>query len=379
MPRKLCVLHVVRRYAPLLGGTERLVRDLAHEAHRRGDAVRVVTLRRDVVGVVPGELPARWDDDGVEVIRLAGTGNGRLAVTFRPDLLGRAIRDTDVVHLHDLRFGFVLSSLLATGLRRPLLLHTHGLIFHTRWAAPLKRLAVRSLFGPLLRLADARIVAGSRPDREALVELAPYLAARTHTFENAIDLSRLTALSRSPEPGLVVLLGRVAASKGIADALRALARVRVPWRLEIAGPIDPGEGDRLLALARRLGIADRVTLAGPYPDGAEAAYLSRASVSIFPSRGEGFGLALLEALAAGVPVVANRIPAHEDLLGPVLVGHLARFEESDEAARRIEDQLSLGPDAATQAERAGRARAEQFGIGRLADQVDGLYAELGLR
>lgn len=379
MPRKLRVLHVVRRYAPLLGGTERLVRDLAHEAHRRGDAVRVVTLRRDVVGVVPGELPARWDDDGVEVIRLPGTGNGRLAVTFRPDLVGREIRDADVVHLHDLRFGFVLSSLLATGLRRPLLLHTHGLIFHTQWAATLKRLAVRGLFGPLLRLADARIIAGSQPDRAALVELAPYLAARIHAFENAIDLSRLAALARSPEQGVVVLLGRVAPSKGIGDALRALARVQVPWRLEIAGPIDPGEGDRLRTLAARLGISDRVVLAGPYPDGAEAAYLSRAAVSIFPSRGEGFGLALLEAIAAGVPVVANRIPAHTALLGSALAGHLVRFEDSEEAARRIEAQLTLTPEASAQIERDGRARAEQFGIGRLADQIDALYAELGLR
>lgn len=379
MPRKLRVLHVVRRYAPLIGGTERLVRDLAHEAQRRDDAVRVVTLNRDVVGVVPGELPARWDDDGVEVIRLPGTGNGRIAVTFRPDLLGRAIRDADVVHLHDLRFGFVLGSLLASGLRRPLLLHTHGLIFHTQWAATLKRLAVRGLFGPLLRLADARIIAGSQPDRAALVELAPYLAARTHTFENAIDLSRLTAMTRSREPGLVVLLGRVAASKGIADALRALARVRVPWRLEIAGPVDPGEGDRLLALARRLGIADRVALAGPYPEGAEANYLSRAAVSIFPSRGEGFGLALLEAMAAGVPVVANRIPAHVALLGPALARHLVRFENSDEAARGIDAQLTLGPEECAEIERDGRARAEQYGISRLADQIDGLYAELGLR
>ncbi|MBA2634226.1 MAG: glycosyltransferase family 4 protein [Chloroflexi bacterium] len=379
MPGKLRVLHVVRRYAPLLGGTERLVRDLAHEARRRGHAVRVVTLRRDVVGVVPGELSARWDDDGVEVIRLPGAGNRRLAVTFRPDRLGRAIRDADVVHLHDLRFGFVLGSLFATGLRRPVLLHTHGLIFHTPWAGSLKRLAVRGLFGPLLRIAGARIIAGSDPDRDALVELAPYLAPRTHTFENAIDLSRVQSITRSPEAGLVVLLGRVAPSKGIGDALRALSRVRVPWHLEIAGPIEPGEGARLEAVATRLGIADRVALAGPYDDGAEATYLSRAAVSIFPSPGEGFGLALLEAMAAGVPVIANRIPAHASLLGPPLAAQLVRFDDPEEVARGIEAQLTLTPEVSVEIARLGRARAERFGIGRLADQIDGLYAELGLR
>jgi alpha-1,3-mannosyltransferase len=378
MSRQLRVLHVCRRYAPLRGGTERYVGDLAHEGLRRGHEVRVLTLRRDVTGAVPGSLPARDDDRGVEVVRIPGAGNRRAAIGFRPDLLGRAIRDADVVHLHDLRFAFVSGSLFAGMLRRPAIFHTHGLIFHTRSATGLKRFAVRGLFAPLLAMPRARVVASSEPDQSLLVSLAPYLAPRIRLFENAIDLSRVIDVERRPEPGLIVLLGRVAASKGIDDLLRALARVHEPWRLELAGPIEPGEGSRLGEVATGLGIDDRVTLRGPYADGEEATYLARAAGAVFPSPGEGFGLALLEALAAGVPVLANRIAAHEALLGPDLRDRLIDAADPQASARAIESLLTLRPEDAAKIAERSRSRAKQFGITRLGRQIENLYGELDL-
>lgn len=378
MARRPRVLHVCRRYAPLLGGTERYVQDLAREGARRGHDVRVITLRRDVIGVMPGELPASDNDGGIEVTRLPGAGNARTAVTFRPDLLARAIRDADVVHLHDLRFAFVTGSLVAAMLSKPALFHTHGLIFHTPSATTWKRLAVRGLFGPLLALPRAHVVASSEPDRALLLSMAPYLSKRIHLLENAIDLSRVIGLQRVPQPGLIVLLGRVAASKGIDDLLRALGSVTVPWRLELAGPAEPGEEARLTELADSLAIADRVTFAGPYPEGGEAAYLARAAAAVFPSPGEGFGLALLEALAAGVPVLANRIPAHEALLGPSLADRLFDAADPGGAARGIESLLSLAPDEIADLERRGRERAQHFHIARLGTQVEALYADIGV-
>jgi glycosyltransferase involved in cell wall biosynthesis len=83
-------------------------------------------------------------------------------------------------------------------------------------------------------------------------------------------------------------------------------------------------------------------------------------------------------MAAGVPVLANRIPAHEALLGRDLSDRLVTFGAADAAAVALDDVLSLGPDAVERLAALERARAERFGIRRLGDDIEAIYAEIGL-
>lgn len=108
-------------------------------------------------------------------------------------------------------------------------------------------------------------------------------------------------------PGRVVMLNRLAPGKRIDHAIRAFAEVvtRVPYaRLDIFG--DGPERARLEALVDRLGVGDSVTLHGPTEHGAEE--LAGASVFLSTSAYEGQGLAIVEALADGCPVVAYAAP-----------------------------------------------------------------------
>jgi alpha-1,3-mannosyltransferase len=371
------VLHVSRRYAPLLGGTERYIEDLAQAQLALGHRVSVLTLDRDVAGVVPGRLPAFETLNGVPVVRLPGAGGRRMAVTFRPDRLVRAVHRADVVHLHDVRFAMALAATGSLAGDTPLILHTHGLIFHTPWAQSLKEFAVRGYFGPLLFAARAWVVASSESDREALLQRAPYLAPRTTVLENAIHLADLLALNRDPEPGRLLVVGRVAASKGLDDLLRALALVRAPWRLEVAGPPDAGEQERLASMAHDLGIAERVVFTGPYSGPGLGELLARATAAIFPSRGEGFGLALLEAMAAGIPVLASNLPPHRALLGDDLGDRVVDFTDPTAAAEAIEEVLVLSRAGAEKLGTAERSRAAAFDVKRLAAQIDDLYQVIG--
>ena len=372
------VLHVARRYAPLLGGTERYIEDLAHAQAARGHRVFVVTLDRDVTGMDPTPLAARDTIDGIPVLRLPGSGNRRVAVTWRPDRLLRAMRSADIVHLHDLRFGFLLAVAGSMVDRRPLILHTHGLIFHTPWAQRLKVLAMRTFFGPLLRLGRVWVVASSAPDRSALLQHAPYLADRTVVLENAIRLGDLLRLERDPVAGALLVQGRISVSKGIDDLLRALALVSTPWRLELVGPAEAAERRRLEEIVRELGLLERVTFHGPYPRHGLGDHLGRAWAAVFPSRGEGFGLALLEAMAAGVPVLASNIPAHRALLGDELADRAVDFTAPPVAAAALRRLLSLPADEARRLGEFERGRALGFDIQRLADQIDDLYRVIGV-
>jgi len=371
------VLHVARRFAPMRGGIERYVHDLAAAQTRAGHRVTVVTLDRDVIGDVGGRLPARESIAGIRVIRLPGIGNRRFALCLRPDALAVEIRRADVVHHHDLRFmtGLVVATAAFTG--RPLVLHTHGLLFHTPFAARLKAAAIRGYYGPLLRIGAARVIAGSEPDADLLARFVPQLARRTVIFRNALVLEPLLAIEPRPEPGFVVTPGRIARHKGLEDLIRAVGELDDgDWRLEISGAEDREERRRLGGIVAATGVADRVRFTGGYSEEEHLARLGRASLAVFPSRSEGFGLALLEAMAAGTPLLARDIPAHRFVLGPELVDRLLRIHDPHDLAIAIERELSIPPESRARLAERLRQRAAEFDIGRLVDQIDGLYAQL---
>jgi glycosyltransferase involved in cell wall biosynthesis len=301
-------------------------------------------------------------------------------MSYRPDRVWREIVRHDVVHLHDLRFGLATAAIGAAAGRRPRILHTHGLIFHSGSGSWVKRLAMRLYFGPLIRLGGFQVVASSESDRALLLRDAPYLDSRSVTFPNAIPLAGLLALERSPDPGRVVSIGRIVPNKALADLVRAMARIDdVEWSLVLAGEPDPDELARIKAEAARLGITERLSYVLGFPEDEMPALLAAAALAAFPSRGEGFGIALLEAMAAGVPVLANRIPAHEALLSEELAGQLVDFGDPEGSADSI--RAALRAPTARLDELSGRLRdrAADYDIHRLLRQIDQLYDRLGVR
>lgn len=372
-------LHIVRRYDPLVGGTERYVHDLAVAQASAGYDVTVLTLDRDVMGIDARRFPARETVDGVSVLRMSGVGTRRWAICLRPDIVARQVRRADVVHLHDLRFLVGTVALTCRVLSRPMILHTHGLLFHTAFARTAKHLALRYYYAPLLRLARARIVASSEPDHMLLVEHAPVLKRWTITLENGVDLGPLLRLEPRPQPGSMVVVGRLSPSKGVDDLLQALAHVTTrDWRLELWGTEEPGERDRLASLAGSLGLNDRVSFHGAFEDSELPECLTRAWLAVFPSRAEGFGLALLEAMAAGSPVLASDIAAHRALLGPGLAERLIDMTAPADAARTIERRMAETSAELISLAARERERAGSYDVGRLKRDLDALYARLGV-
>jgi alpha-1,3-mannosyltransferase len=373
------VLHICRRYLPFVGGTEKYVHDLAFAQAATGREVTILTLDRDVAGPTKG-LPGREKMDGLAVVRVPGRGIPQFATSYRPDRIWREIARHDVVHIHDLRFALASTVIGAVFARRPRILHTHGLIFHSGGGLQLKRLAMRLYFGPLLRLGGVRIVASSETDMALLLRDAPYLASRTVTCPNAIPLAPLLGLRRDPVAGRVVSIGRIVPNKALVDLIRALARLEdVEWSLVLAGEPDRAELARLEAVIDELRVHDRVTFVLGFPEAELPRLLASAALAAFPSKGEGFGIALLEAMAAGVPLLANAIPAHEALLGEELADQLIDFGDTEAAAKSIGAMLK-----ASQAELDGlsirlRARAAGYDIARLTEQIDQLYGQLGVR
>ena len=123
------------------------------------------------------------------------------------------------------------------------------------------------------------------------------------------------AVAKAPRQtgGVVKTLGRFVHKKGFDVLLHAAAHAveqGVPFRLEIGG--DGPERNALKALAKRLGIGDRVSFCGWIDD--VAAFLADADLFVLPSRIEPFGIVVLEAMACGVPIVATRVSGPLEIL-----------------------------------------------------------------
>jgi glycosyltransferase involved in cell wall biosynthesis len=158
----------------------------------------------------------------------------------------------------------------------------------------------------------------------------------------------------------------------LVDAFEALvAEADLPHRLVIVGPAGwLGTSEELAARVRVLG--ERVVLMGPADEGALRALYAGAALFAFPSKHEGFGMPVLEAMAQHAAVVCADIPVlHE------VAGDAARYADPDDAgawaATLIELLRDDGALAALGA--AGRARAERFTWERCIDQTVAVYRE----
>ncbi len=306
-----------------------------------------------------GRLLARVPPD-VEVVDAGGRRAALLAPflarAFAARRIAVAYAGTNAVNL-----AAIAAARLLPPARRPRLLvgeHTSaGAYLAEAKLAPLRRAALRALYpladrvvAPLPEIADDWARTLGRPGLRTAVCRNPVL-----------DDARLDALAAAPadrRPGLVAAAGRLVPAKGHDVLLRAFARLaadRPATRLAIYG--EGPERARLAALTAEFGLAGRVTLAGHVDD--LPAALAHAEVFALASRREGFGNVVVEALAAGTPVVATRCAGPSRILAD---GRFGRLVPPDDPAALADALAALLDDPAVRARLAadGRIRARDF-------------------
>jgi glycogen synthase len=208
----------------------------------------------------------------------------------------------DVVHVHDW-FGTVGAVNLARRLARPLVMTVHSTEYDRSLGHPWDHILSRETVG--IRGAT-RVIAVSRHLRHQLVERYGADPRRVRVVYNAVrPTERLERID--PTKRVVLYVGRLAAMKGVDTFLRAAQRVvsvfpDVLFVIAGEGPEYP----RLIQLAATLGIGDRVMFLGKVTEEEREVLLSGSSVFVLPSVVEPFGIAALEAMAAGVPTIVSK-------------------------------------------------------------------------
>ncbi len=273
----------------------------------------------------------------------------------------------DVVHVHDW-FGTVGAHDLASRLGRPLVMTVHSTEYDRSLGHPWDHILGREQAG-----IDAAtlVIAVSRHLRQQLIDRYHARPERVRVIYNAVRPS--TRLERiDPSKRIVLYVGRLAVMKGVDTFLRAAARAApvVPDALFVIAGEGP-EYPKLVQLAAHLGIGDRAMFLGKVSDEERELLLAGSSVFVLPSVVEPFGIAALEAMAAGVPTILSRTSGVAEISRSTF---RVDFWDVDEFASRIVELLEY-PTLNRAMGDEGRWEALREGWPERARETVGVYRE----
>ena len=244
--------------------------------------------------------------------------------------------------------------------------------------------AVRQQSEAAVIAAADRIIAFSAHERDAIARLYDGDPARIALVPCGVDLSRFRPLGRAAarsELGLnghqvLLYVGRIEALKGVDLLIRTASHMETDAGLQVlvigADADGSGEVARLRQMARELNVGDAVAFLGRVPQERLAWYYSAADVCVVPSFYESFGLAALESMACGTPVVASRVGGLPTIIQHGRTGYLKSWRCPEAFAHSLEIILA-NRSLQDSMGRAARRRAESLSWDEVAGRLLTLY------
>lgn len=365
------ILHISSAHS--LGGGERHLADLANALARRGHEVYAALsprspLREELTELFP---------ENIFAVSLRNALDIRSARS-----LARFVRahKIELVHAHVAR-DYPLAAMAAWRNRRAKFVITRHVLFH------LSRLHA-------LTLARAsRVIAVSRAVERSLLAQKIFPARKVTVIPNGIDFGRFDAdgdasdreefrrrLKIAPESLLVGTVGELKRQKGHEDFLRAaavIARADESAHFIIAGADTTRGGEHRVALERtvaELHLKNRVTFTGWVDD--TAPLLSALDVFVSASHTESFGLAIVEAMAAGLSVVATATEGAREIISNEETGVIVPVGDHEALAEFVLRLLKNEDERARIGSRAAAVARERFSLDRMVDATERVYEEL---
>jgi glycosyltransferase involved in cell wall biosynthesis len=228
---------------------------------------------------------------------------------------------------------------------------------------------------PEFRQRFAKLAKDAVARSDLVIAVSQFTAAQVHrlldvewdrlrVIHHGVRLQQLPNVPREP---IVLSVGAVQKRKNTARLIAAVRAMPAPWKLVLAGSAGFG-AEEILANA-----GPRVEVTGYVTDEQLAALYARASIFAFPSLDEGFGIPVLEAMSAGVPVIASNTSALPEVCGQAAI--LVDPLDVDHLASELE-RLAGNPELRAQIAKRGRSRAAEFTWDLAVGKTWSVYREL---
>lgn len=329
------------------GGVEKVTIQLCNELATKGFEVDLVIGKKNQSNMLD------LLDAKVKLISL-GTANKILSILMMAFYLIRKAPDLVIAdRYHSFVYAAYAKKLIAGKSEIVMTIHSQmSLSFGAEFKRTKKQVKKYSEFRALNKYC-AKVIAVSTGTAEDFLTIFPQFANKISVIYNPVAVDEIQSLAKQWQDNLSLLsgkkhvimsVGRLEAEKGYATLLRAFSEIEnyQDSLLVICG--EGRERKNLEKLAQLLGIQDNVYLPGfvanPY------SYLTHADLFVLSSRSEAFGVVLVEALAAGIPVVSTDCPSYgpREILLNGEIGKLVPVDDAPALARAIVESLNDHPD-----------------------------------
>ncbi len=350
-----------------IGGTENQLLELASRIDPQRFAISVCSLKGE--GVIAKELRER----GVHVICLRGKGPWDVRVMWH---LTNTVRELKPDVLHSFLFyANLLSRIVGRFLQVPVVISSYrnALVWRTYGEWLLDGLTIRW---------NHAITCCSEAVRQRLLDSFPEVSERCMAIYNGVPLARFSSEGDVQRSSLSLPVGMSVVGtvcrlfepqKGLAVLLRAFSELLKRGRVQACQLLLVGEGPAkrdLIELVSRLNIEPHVRFLGARRDVEKI--LPALDVFVLGSLSEGFGISIVEAMSAGIPVVATKVGGIPEIVRHEETGLLVPPGDVGAMAEAIEQLLQDRERAKAFGER-GRERAQQFSIEQAVQRHEDLY------
>jgi len=374
------VLMFCPNFRPAIGGAERQAEKLAFALVRKGCEVTVLTPRIDVLSpdieVVEGVKIERFN--AINIAKYCSfPGVAFINIPFFLFQIFKAVYsrllNVDVVHCHIGSLESAGAALAARAHGVPALVTAHT----ANWHSDLGNLKKRSRSGPAIarfvRAVVPRWVAISDAVEQELLK-AGVRRSRISRIPNGVEVPKsLSDRDRVPNVRKFLYLGRLtrSANRDVPTLISAFAKLASKHKdLELALV---GGGDLLdhtRSLVEATSVSARIHMPG-FDDPAK--WLTWADCFVLPSRYEGLSLALLEAMAAGLPCIANDIPPNREVLADGAAGGLVPVGDEDSLFQALSRMSNDADFAKTMRFAAFERVSNNYGIDAVANKYISIY------
>jgi glycosyltransferase involved in cell wall biosynthesis len=378
------VLHVIPSVSPVHGGPSQAILDIERALSARGIDVTTVTTDDDgdnrklkVPCWVPVATPyaTRWYFPRTTQFFKVSIGLGRW--------LRKNLATFDIVHSHALfSFAPVVSAFIAQHTGVPYVLRPLGVLANygmTKHHPTLKRISFAMIERRLIRQASAVHFTSLAEQTEA--ELLG-LNCQSVVIPLGVDVTMVPNKDRAPvderAPLNLLFLSRIEPKKNLENLLQALRLVRAKKfdvTLSIAGDGSPNYVASLQSLARKLEVAAHVDWLGYVDRTGKSEILGAASAFVLPSYSENFGIAVMEALAAGLPCLVARGVALSTEVEKAGAGILIGTSP-DEIAAGIEKLVRAPGEIAGMSAAASALASNSFSLDTMGQRLEALYRSI---
>jgi glycosyltransferase involved in cell wall biosynthesis len=365
------------------GGIELATYYLAKQLQATGNEVHVLTSRD------PG-MPKEERQEGVIVHRLYWPKLPILRNAFFQLSLFLAVKkiDPDIIHFQSFSLS-TLGILTKAILKKPYIVVGHGADIY--FAHKLSRL---NFF--FLRL----ILKTTIKNANAVVALTDHMKQRIQqdygrdsiVIPDGIDLKKFsvavskesarTKLELKHDEEIIVFVGNLRLVKGVEYLIRALEIIRdreplirllvIGGAVAAGGETEAAEQDRLNSLVRKLGLVESVTFIGSIPNDRIPEYLAASDIFVLPSLSEGFGIVLLEAMAAALPIVATNVTGVPSIVKEGVNAFLVEPRNATQIADKVITLLN-DPELRHRMSENNRVTVQKYAWERVVNDLEQVY------